>query len=162
VIDPPRPRYILIALGAAFVAGAAAVLLALYVALRTAPGAIMADDLAEVLAVVAEERLARFPRGAVVYVKSAAGPQLLQRLQPRYPWLTLTSYSARSESARCLEESLPAERCEPDVYLKLEVLAAPTRSSMLVAAATADTYGDVLLVRLFGRWRVIVDRLHTI
>jgi hypothetical protein len=152
------------ALIGAFIAGGAAALLALYVALRTAPGAIMADDMMDAMVVVADAPLSRFPRGSVVYVKSSVGPMLLEKLQPKYPSLKLMSYSARPEDNGCKAEqsSLAAAPCERDDFVKLEVLSSPTRGSMLVAVGTSNTFGQSLLLKLLGRWRVIVDRSYVV
>lgn len=147
-----------------FIAGSAAALLALYVALRTAPGVIMIDDMVDAMAVVADAPLSRFPRGSVVYVKSSVGPVLLERLQPKYPSLKLTSYSARPEDNGCKVErnSLATAPCERDDFVKLEVLSSLTSGSMLVAVGTSNTFGQLLLLKLFGKWRVIVDRSYVV
>jgi hypothetical protein len=147
---------------AAFAGGAATVLLALYLALRTAPGVLMADDMVEVLAVAAQPPLSGFHPGSVVYVKSPVGALLLEKLQPAYPALHLITYSARPEDRDCPDRQPPGTRCERDDFVKLEVLAAPTRASLLVAVGTADAYGEVLLVRFLGRWRVIVRRWYVV
>ena len=134
-------------------------LLALGVAWRAAPGVLMADDMTEALEVVAATPLAAFPRGSVVYLKSALGPVLLERLRPRYPSLTLRSYSERPAEA-CAGHDAPAVPCEPDDFVKLEVLSAPTRGTLLVAVGTARAYGQVLLVRFLGSWRVLLQRSY--
>jgi hypothetical protein len=144
----------------AFVAGGATVLLALGLAWRAAPGVVLADDMAEALEIVAATPLSAFPRGSVVYLKSALGPVLLERLQPRYPSLTLRSYSERPPPG-CAGRDSPAAPCEHDDFLKLEVLSAPTRGTLLVAVGTARAYGQVLLVRFLGRWRVLLQRSYT-
>jgi hypothetical protein len=133
----------------AFIAGAVAAAVALYVALCTAPGVIMADDIVDALVVVSNAPLSGFSPGSVVYVKSSVGPLLFEKLQPKYPALTLKSYSERPESARA-------------DFVKLEVLSAPTRGTMLVAVGTSNAFGQLLLVKLLGKWRVIVDRSHTV
>ena len=152
------------ALIGAFIAGGAVVLLGLYVALRTAPGVIMADDMVDGMVVVADAPLSRFPRGSVVYVKSSVGPVLLEKLQPRYPSLKLMSYSARPEDNGCTADSssLAIIPCERDDFVKLEVLSSPTRGTMLVAVGTSTRFGQSLLLKLLGRWRVIVDRSYVV
>jgi hypothetical protein len=132
-----------------FIAGAVAAVMALYLALCTAPGVIMADDIVDALVVVANRSLSRFPRGTVVYVKSSVGPLLFEKLQPKYPALTLKSYSERPEGPR-------------DDFIKLEVLSSPTRGTMLVAFGTSDAFGQLLLLKFLGKWRVIVDRSYVI
>src|SRR5256886_10716928 len=98
------------ALLGAFIAGGAVVLLGLYVALRTAPGVIMADDMVDAMVVVADAPLSRFPRGSVVYLKSSVGPGLLEKLQPKYPSLQLMSYPARPEDNGCKADRRSEER----------------------------------------------------
>jgi hypothetical protein len=147
----------------AFLAGVAAALLALYVALRTAPGVIMADDMVDALLAVADTPLREFPRDSIVYVQSPVGEVLLEKLQPRYPFLRLMSYSARPEENGC--ETAPDARrvtCKHDDFVKLEVLSSPTRGTMLVAVGTGRAFGQVLLLRFLGRWRVIVYRSYMI
>jgi len=146
----------------AFVAGVAAALLALYVALRTAPGVIMADDMVDALTVVANDSLAQFPQGSVVYVRSSVDPALLEKLQATHPSLRLMSFSERPSDNDCAasESSIPAVPCERDDFLKLEVLSAPTHGTMLVAVGTSKSFGQVLLLRLLGRWRVLVKRSY--
>src|SRR5215472_15310216 len=120
----------------AFLAGGATVLIALGVAFRTAPGVILADDMVSALVAAAERPLLRFPRGAVVYVKSAVGPLLLETLGPRYPALSLRPYAERPAADNCAEREPPGTPCERDDFLKLEVLSAPTRGTLLVAVGT--------------------------
>jgi len=147
----------------AFIAGAASVLLALYVALRTGPSVIMADDMLDALVASADAPLSRFPPHSVVYVKSSVGPLLLERLQPRYPSLRLMSYSTRPEEACSAEEPLRAPlSCERDDFVKLEVLSSPTHGTMLVAVATSKAVGESFLLKFRGRWRVFVDRWYVL
>ena len=133
----------------AFIAGVVAAAMALYLALCTAPGVIMADDIVDALVVVSDQPLSQFPRGTVVYVKSSVGPLLFEKLQPKYPTLTLKSYSERPEGARA-------------DFVKLEVLSSPTRGTMLVAFGTSDAFGQLLLLKFLGKWRVIVNRSYVI
>lgn len=152
------------ALIGAFIAGGAAALLALYVALRTGPGVIMANDMVEAMVVVAHAPLSRFPRGSLVYVKNSVGPMLLEKLQSEYPSLKLMSYSARPEDNGCKSDrgAIVMGACERDDFVKLEVLSSPTRGTMLVAVGTYNTFGQVLLLKLLGKWRVVVDRSYVI
>src|SRR5437763_9319993 len=152
------------ALAGAFVAGGAVALLGLYVALRTAAGVIMAADMVDGMVVVADSPLSRFPRVSVVYVKSSVGPMLLEKLQPKNPSLRLMSYWARPEDNGCKADrsSLATTPCERDDFVKLEVLSSPTRGTMLVAVGTSTTFGQLLLLKLLGRWRVIVDRSYVV
>jgi len=147
-----------------FVAGGVAALLAIYVALRAAPGTIMADDLVDALSVVAAPSLSRFHSGSAVYVKSSVGPSLLERLHSEHPSLTFRSFSERPEDNGCTGEggSLPAAPCERDDFVKLEALSAPTPRSMLVAVATSTSFRQVLLLKFRGRWHVVVDRAYAL
>jgi hypothetical protein len=148
----------------AFVAGVATALLTLYVALRTAPGVIMADDMVDALTAVANDSLANFSQGSVVYVRSSVGPTLLERLQATHPSLRLISYSERPADDGCAPggNSIAMSPCERNDFLKLEVLSAPTRGTMLVAVGTANTFGQVFLLKLLGRWRVLVKRSYVV
>ena len=145
-------------------AGVAATLLAICIALRFAPGTIMADDMVDAVSVVASGPLAHFPGGSTVYIKTDLGPALLDRLQPQYPSLKLLSYSLRPEDGDCTSgQSVPPARlCERNDFIRLEVLTSPTHRTMLVAFATFDTFGQVFLVKLWGHWRVLVDRTHAL
>jgi hypothetical protein len=145
----------------AFVAGAATTVLALYIALRTAPGVIMADDMLEALTLVADTPLSRFQPGSVVYVKSALGPLLLEKLQLKHPSVRLMAYSERPGDD-CTGRKPESAWCERDDFLKLEVLSSPAPASMLVAVGTSRTFGQVLLFRFLGRWRVIIDRTYAV
>jgi hypothetical protein len=148
----------------AFAAGAAAALLVLYLMFRTAPGVIMADDMVRVLAVAAARPLAQFPRGSVVYVKSSVGPLLIETLRPRHPSLNLRPYSERPEDP-CTEHGSPPSQCERNErndFLKLELLSSPTRGTLLVAVGTATAFGQVLLISVFGQWRVLAERWYEI
>ena len=148
----------------AFAAGAAAALLVLYLMFRTAPGVIMADDMVRALAVAADRPLSQFPRGSVVYVKSSVGPLLIETLRPRHPSLDLRLYSERPEDA-CTERGTPASPCERNErndFLKLELLSSPTRGTLLVAVGTATAFGQVLLISVFGQWRVLTERSYEI
>ena len=145
----------------AFVAGGTAALIVLCVAFRAAPGVIMADDMVNALAAAADRPLRRFPRGGVVYVKSAVGPTLLETLRPRYPFLGLRPYAERPDDD-CTESGRPGASCERDDFLKLEVLSAPTHGTLLVAVGTARTFGQVLLVSVFGHWRVLIERWYAV
>jgi hypothetical protein len=149
---------------AAFVAGAAAALLALYVALSTAPGVIMADDMVAALTVVADGSLSRFPGDSVVYVKSPIGAALIDKLQATHPSLKLMSFSARPEDNGCLANgsSIPGVPCQRDDFIKLEALSSPTQRTMLVAFGTSRTFGQVLLLKFWGRWRVLLSRSYTV
>lgn len=149
---------------AAFIAGAAAAILAVYVALQGAPGVIPAADEIEALAVVADRSLSRFPAGAAVYVKSSVGPALLEGLQRRHPSLKLRPFTARPEDNGCASDQSPsaAPRCERDDFLKLEVLSSPAQRTMLVAFGTSNTFGQVLLLNLWGGWRVLVLRSYVV
>jgi hypothetical protein len=148
----------------AFVAGAAAALLVLYLMFRTAPGVVMADDMVRALAVAAERPLAQFPRGSVVYVKSSVGPLLIETLRPRYPLLDLRPYSERPEDVCTARGSAaaPCERNERHDFLKLELLSSPTRGTLLVAVGTATAFGQVLLISVFGQWRLLTERWYEI
>ena len=145
----------------AFVFGAATVLVALAVAFRTAPGVILADDMVGALVAAAERPLLRFPRGAVVYVKSAVGPLLLETLRPRHPSLSLRPYPERPPDS-CADRDPPSAQCERDDFVKLEVLSAPTRGTLLVAVGTSKTFGQVLLVSVLGHWRVLIERWYAV
>jgi hypothetical protein len=145
----------------AFVAGAATLWMALGVAFRTAPGVILADDMVSALVAAAERPLLRFPRGAVVYVKSAVGPVLLDTLRSRHPSLSLRPYAQRPPDD-CADRDPPSAPCERDDFIKLEVLSAPTRGTLLVAIGTARTFGQVILVSAFGRWRVLNERWYAV
>lgn len=148
----------------AFVAGVASALFALYLALLTAPGVIMANDMVEALTVVADSSLSHFPKGSVVYIESSVGDSLLEKLQPTHSSLRLMSFSSRPADNGCPGggNSIPVAPCERDDFLKLEVLSAPTRGTMLVAVGTSNTFGQVLLLRFLGRWRVLVRRSYVV
>ena len=148
----------------AFIAGVATALLALYVALRAAPGVIMADDMVEALTVVADGSLSQFPTGSVVYVKSSVGTGLLEKLQAAHPSLRLVSFSARPADNGCAADanSIPMGPCERNDFLKLEVLAAPTQGTMLIGVGTSNAFGQVLLLKLWGQWRVLVKRSYAV
>jgi len=145
----------------AFLAGSAAALIALGVAFRTAPGVILADDMVSALVAAAERPLLQFPRGGVVYVKSAVGPMLLDALRPRHPALSLRPYPERP-ALNCAERDAPGTPCERDDYLKLEILSAPTRGTLLVAVGTSRTFGQVLLVSVLGDWHVLIERWYAV
>ena len=147
-----------------FVAGVAAALLALYAALRAAPGIVEADDAVDALAAVADPSLARFPNGSVVYVKALAGPGLFEKLQAKHPSLRFKSFSERPEDNGCKPNGnlIATAPCERNDFVKLEVLSAPTPKTMLVAFGTSNTFGQVLLLKFWGRWRVLVDRSFVI
>jgi hypothetical protein len=145
----------------AFLAGGATALLALAVAFRAAPGVILADDMVSALLAAAERPLLRFPHGGTVYVKSAVGPALLETLRPRYPDLRLRPYAERP-AEDCTERHPPETPCERDDFVKLEVLSAPTRGTLLVAVGTSRTFGQVLLVSVLGQWRVLIDRWYAV
>jgi len=145
----------------AFLAGGAAVLIALGGAFRTAPGVILADDMVGASVAAAERPLLRYPRGAVVYVKSAVGPLLIESLRARYPALSLRPYAERPADD-CSDKDPASASCERDDFLKLEVLSAPTRGTLLVAVGTSRTFGQVLLVNILGHWRVLTERWYTV
>jgi hypothetical protein len=109
----------------------------------------MADDMVDALVVVSDAPLSNFSRGSVVYVKSSLGPVLFEKLQPKYPALTFRSYSERPEGARA-------------DFVKLEVLSSPIRATMLVAVGTSNAFGQVLLLKFLGKWRVIVARSYAV
>ena len=145
---------------ASFVAGVAAALLAIYVALRFAPDTIMADDMVDALAVAADAPLSQFTPGSAVYIKTDIGPALLEKLAPRYPSLRLLLYSLRPEESGCAPaQTVP---CQRNDFLKLEVLTAPTPRTMLVAFGTSRTFGQVLLLKFGGHWRIVVGSLHVV
>jgi len=145
---------------ASFVAGVAAALLAIYVALRFAPDTIMADDMVDALAVAADAPLSQFTPGSAVYIKTDIGPALLEKLAPRYPSLRLLPYSLRPEESGCAPaQTVP---CQRNDFLKLEVLTAPTHRTMLVAFGTSRTFGQVLLLKFGGHWRIVVGSLHVV
>jgi len=162
IVRRPMPR-VGILIGT-FVAGVATALLALYVALRVAPGIVEADDVVDALAAVANPSLARFSSGSVVYVKALAGPGLFEKLHSKHPSLRFKSFSERPEDHGCKPNgnSIPTAPCERDDFVKLEVLSAPTPGTMLVAFGTSSTFGQVLLLKFWGRWRVLVDRSFVI
>jgi hypothetical protein len=145
---------------ASFVAGVAAALLAIYVALRFAPDTIMADDMVDALAVAADAPLSQFTPGSAVYIKTDIGPALLDKLAPRYPSLHLLLYSLRPEESGCAPSQ--AVPCQRNDFLKLEVLTAPTPRTMLVAFGTSRTFGQVLLLKFGGHWRIVVGSLHVV
>ena len=145
----------------AFVAGAASVLVALAAAFHMAPGVILADDMVSAMVAAAERPLLRFPRGAVVYVKSAVGPALIETLGTRYPSLSLRPYEERPPDS-CADRDPPSVPCERDDFVKLEVLSAPTRGTLLVAVGTSRTFGQVLLVSVLGHWRVLIERWYAV
>ena len=102
--------------------------------------------------------------GAWILGRNMFGPVLLEKLQPKYPSLRLMSYSARPEDNGCKADrsSLATTPCERDDFVKLEVLSSPTRGTMLVAVGTSTRFGQLLLLKLLGRWRVIVDRSYVV
>jgi len=145
----------------AFVAGAATALLALGAAFRAAPGVILADDMVSALAVAADRPLSQFARGAVVYVKSPVGPMLLDTLRRGHPALNLRPYSERPDD-RCAARDPPTAPCERDDFLKLEVLSAPTRATLLVAVGSSRAFGQVLLLGVLGHWHVLIERSYAV
>jgi hypothetical protein len=145
---------------ASFVAGVAVALLAIYIALRFAPDTIMADDMVDALAVAADAPLSQFTPGSAVYVKTAIGPALLDKLAPRYPSLRLLLYSLRPEDSGCIPGQTVA--CQRNDFLKLEVLTAPTHRTMLVAFGTSNTFGQALLLKFRGHWRIVVESYHVV
>jgi hypothetical protein len=94
-------------------------------------------------------------------VKSALGPVLLDALRPRYPSLTLRPYAERPPDD-CAAAHASSTSCERDDFLKLEVLSAPTRGTLLVAVGTASHFGQVLLVSALGRWHVLIERWYAV
>jgi hypothetical protein len=148
----------------AFVAGVATAFLALFVALCTAPGVIMADDMVDALTVVANGSLNQFPRNSGVYIKSSVGTSLLEKLQATHPSLRLRSFSERPVDNGCAAtaSATPMAPCERNDYLKLEVLSAPTQRTMLVAVGTSNTFGQLWLIKVWGQWRVLVRRSHAV
>jgi len=148
----------------AFVAGVATALLALYVALCAAPGVIMADDMVDALTVVANGSLSQFPNDSVVYVKSSVGTSLLEKLRATHSSLRLVSFSERPVDNGCAAtgSSIPMAPCERNDFLKLEVLSALTQRTMLVAVGTSNTFGQVLLIKVWGQWRVLVRRSYVV
>ena len=145
----------------AFVAGAATVLMALAVAFRTAPGVILADDMVSALVVAADRPLSQFTRGSVVYLKSPVGPMLLDTLRRGHPALNLRPYSERPDD-RCAARDPPTAPCERDDFLKLEVVSAPTRGTLLVAVGTSRAFGQVLLLSAFGHWYELIERSYAV
>jgi len=143
----------------AFAAGMATVLLALSLMFHTTPGVILADDMLPALSVAADRPLKHFPPGSRVYVKSALGPMFLEALRSRYPSLTLRPYSERTERP-CADGDPALSSCERDDYLKLEVLSAPTRGSLLIAMGTSKAFGQMLLIHLLGHWCVLMERTY--
>jgi hypothetical protein len=147
-------------LTASFVAGVAVTLLTIGIALRVAPETIMADDMMDALAVAADAPLSQFPPGSAVYVKTDIGLALLEKLGPRYPLLRLLSYSLRPEDSGCAaSQTVP---CKRNDFLKLEVLTAPTHRTMLVAFGTSNTFGQLLLFKFWGHWRIVVGSHHEV
>lgn len=144
----------------AFVAGAATAVLGLYAALRLAPGVIMAEDMRDALVVAADSALPGFHSGAVVYLKTAGGPAVLETLQGRHPALRLRPFSERPEEDCARAPAASGAPCARNDFLKLEVLAAPAARSLLIAVATQDRFGQVLLVKFWGRWRILVQRSY--
>lgn len=144
----------------AFVAGAASVLVALAAAFHTAPGVILADDMVSAMVAAAQRPLLRFPRGAVVYVKSAVGPMLIESLRTRYPSLSLRPYAERPPDSCAARD--PPGACEHDDFIKLEVLSAPTRGTLLVAVGTSRDFGQVLLLSFGGHWHVLIERWYAV
>lgn len=143
-----------------FVAGVAVALLAIYVALRFAPDTIMADDMVDALAVAADAPLSQFTPGSAVYIKTDIGLALLDKLAPRYPSLRLLLYSFRPEDGDCAPgQTIP---CQRNDFLKLEALTAPTHRTMLVAFGTSKTFGQVLLLKFWGHWRIVVGSRHVV
>src|SRR4029077_14939810 len=120
----------------------------------------MADDMVDALAVAANAPLSQFTPGSAVYIKSDIGPALLDKLAPRYRSLRLLSYSLRPEDSGCAPSQIAP--CRRNDFLKLEVLTAPTHRTMLVAFGTSSTFGQVLLLKLGGHWRIVVGSLHVV
>jgi len=145
----------------AFTAGAASTLLVLYLMFRAAPGVIMADDMVGALAVAADRSLSQFPRGSVVYVKSTVGAMLLDTLRLQHPTLTLRPYSERPADL-CAGQDARFSDCERDDFLKLEVLSSPTRGTLLIALGTSRVFGQMILINVLGRWRVLAERTYTV
>ena len=86
---------------------------------------------------------------------------LLDSLRPRHPALNLRPYAERPADD-CTERDRPGTPCERDDFLKLEVLSAPTRGTLLVAVGTSRTFGQVLLVSILGHWHVLIERWYTV
>jgi hypothetical protein len=145
----------------AFATGMATVLLALSLMFHTAPGVILADDMVPALSVAADRPLKHFLPGSVVYVKSALGPMFLEALRSRHPSLTLRPYSERTEDA-CADRDPARSSCERDDYLKLEVLSAPTRGSLLIATGTSKAFGQAILIDVVGHWCVLMERTYPV
>ena len=120
----------------------------------------MADDMVDALAVAADAPLSQFTPGSAVYIKTDIGPALLDKLAPRYPSLRFLLYSLRPEESGCAPSQ--AVPCQRNDFLKLEVLTAPTPRTMLVAFGTSRTFGQVLLLKFGGHWRIVVDSLHVV
>jgi 3-oxoacyl-[acyl-carrier-protein] synthase III len=151
------------AVAGAFAAGVATAGLGLYAALRLAPGVVMAEDMRDALVVVADSALTGFQSGSVVYVKTAAGPAVLEVLQARHPSLRLKPFSERPQEQDCAgAPAADRTSCARDEFLKLEVLSAPAARSLLIAIATRSRFGQVLLIKFWGRWRILVERSYAL
>jgi hypothetical protein len=152
----PRIAAILVA----FVGGVLATLIAIYLLLRTAPGIIAVEDAVSALTVAASRPMSSFRPGDVVYVKSSFGTDLIEKLHATNPSLRLLPYAARPADDGCKASAnlQPMAPCERNDFIVIDALSSPTSGTMLVGFSVSNAFGQMLLVKFGGQWRVAIDR----
>lgn len=144
----------------AFIGGAAAALLVMYLSLYVGPAMIVADDAVNALAVAASSHLAGFGSGQVVYLKSPYGTDLINKIQSMNPSLRLLPYSTRPLDDGCKVSGnlQPLAPCGRNDFLIIDALSHPTTRTILVGFSIYNGGGQLLLVNLGGQWRIVIDR----
>jgi hypothetical protein len=151
---PKRLRFV--ALG--FALGLAFAVLAAWVLWQIAFPAIYMTERPVVLATAAGALFSHGPAGETVYIREGKGwdvQALLSQLAIQHPELKVLPWAQRPADPECEM----GRRCGADDYLYVEIEAQPYERMAVVRYATLACGGDMILVRIFSKWRVLTKKL---
>lgn len=141
---------------------------ALYISLQIAPLVVDHEQVSAVLATVLEEPISErhATNAGLLYVRSdSGGLELVTTLRDKYPHLNIAPWAERPEDLGCQSARSSVAvlaPCERDDYVAAELLSFPLWRTALVSVGTFNTGGQVILVHVAGRWRVIADHRFVI
>jgi hypothetical protein len=142
---------------AGYMAGAASVMLALYVSVLLGPVAVDYTDAEAAVTAAVKPVLSEFPAGTAVYVQQSSNPPtLLNVLRHEYPTLQLKMWADRPADHGCdVTNTAP---CSRNDFVYVSDVIFPIWRIGIVDIGTFNGGGPVFLVKWGERWHIFVNR----
>lgn len=147
---------------AGLLSGLAAAIMGLVIAIHSAPLVRDANKVSDAIVAALGPALAQLPPGErrATFVKTRMSSQVMERLHRAYPALNLLPWEQRPPDAGCLPShsgTTPVAPCMRPDFVVADVAAFPLWRCAVVVVATSNSTGQITVVNIAGRWRVLAE-----